>query len=517
MSREEAAKLPASIYKSLLDSGPDAIIVINHSGYIIYANNQAGTLFGFHDGDLVNQHLEVIIPPNLRRFHAAHLASYLESPKLRAMGTGMELLASDGNGSEFPVEISLSPIESGDGLLVAAAIRDITDHKKVEDALRDAKEDAEQANLMKSKFLAAAGHDLRQPLQATRMYLSALSQIIEDHSGYDLIDRMQQSTTSLTNILDALLDIARLDTHQVKPEWEKFPVQDLMEMLFFDFSHSAEEKNLEMRFVPSKKTIYSDKGLLARIIGNLISNAVRYTNSGRVVLGCRCRGNDLLIQVWDTGEGIPDDSLEEIFQEYVQLHNPERIRANGLGLGLSIVRRLSQLLGHQVEVRSTLHRGSMFSVRVPLGTQQERVATEFLDQTPLPEIKRSFKVLFIEDDPDVVGATSLMLRLHGYDVFSATNAQEAYEQVAERELTPDIILSNFRLPGKENGAQIVQRVRTLLKSDVPVVFLTGDTSTARIKETQLANYAVLHKPIDPLKLNKALVEGLAQNPLLTLH
>jgi PAS domain S-box-containing protein len=515
MSQEEAAKLPASAYKSLLDSGPDAIIVINHSGTIVYANNQAELLFGYTVGQLEHQPLELLIPANLSRFHAAHLATYMENPKTRAMGTGMELLASRSSGDEFPVEISLSPTESADGLLVAAAIRDITARKDVENALREAKDEAEQANLMKSRFLAAASHDLRQPLQATRMYLSALAQNIEDNSGYDLIDRMQQSTTSLTNILDALLDIARLDTNQVEPEWETFPIQDLMAMLLLDFSHSADEKNLELRFIPSKKIIYSDKGLLGRIIGNLLSNAVRYTNSGRIVLGCRSSGNDLLIQVWDTGRGIPDESLKVIFQEYVQLHNPERSRTNGLGLGLSIVQRLAQLLDHPVEVRSTLHKGSMFSIRVPLGSPLSMAATNSDDQAPTLELKRSFKVLFIEDNPDVVEATSLVLRLHGYDVFTATNAEEAYGYVETGALMPDIILSDFRLPGKENGAQIVQRVRTLLKSDVPVVFMTGDTSSAVIRESQLAKCEVLHKPIDPLKLNKALVEGLAQNPLLT--
>jgi PAS domain S-box-containing protein len=514
MRRDNKAALDIPVYRALLESGPDALIATDPQGTILFANGQADRLFGYGKGDLEGNAIEVIIPERLREYHVAHRRAFLADPKLRPMGTGMELLALKKDGTEFPVEISLSPIETPSGPMVAAAVRDISARKKVERTLHKAKEDAERANLTKSRFLAAASHDLRQPLQATQMYLTALSQLLQDDSGYELIHRMQLSTNSLTEILDSLLDIARLDTGQVEPELVEFPILDLMQKIVADSMVHARDKNLQIRLVPSNKQVYSDRGLLGSILGNLLSNAVGYTASGRVLIGCRADGNHLRIQVWDTGSGIPAESRDSIFEEYFQLEIPNRNRNRGPGLGLSIVKRLANLLNYPIELQSRLHKGSMFSVRVPLAQNSEgHIPTK----TPLDIGETTISILFIHDDPDVGTATSTTLKLHGYGVHTASNGQEAYDHIADQGLVPDIILLDCRLPGNESGMDIVRRIRTLLSSEIPAVFVAGDTLAEVIKDTNIPNCEVVDKPVDPQKLNAALLDGLIASSVYTVH
>lgn len=515
MRRDKKDAMGIPVYRALLESGPDALIATSPEGIILYSNSQADRLFGYDEDQLVGKPIEMIIPHRLREYHIAHRRAFLADSKLRPMGTGMELLALKLDGTEFPVEISLSPIDTPSGTMVAAAVRDVSARKKVEQTLYKAKQDAEQANLTKSRFLAAASHDLRQPLQATQMYLTALSHLMQDDSGYELIHRMQLSTSRLTEILNALLDIAGLDTGQIEPEFGEFPILDLMQQVVASTMIHALDKNLEIRLVPTKKHVYSDRGLLGSILGNLLSNAVRYTSSGRVLFGCRSDGDHLLIQVWDTGPGIPSESRQSIFEEYFQLHTAEQNRNRGLGLGLSIVNRLAKLLNYSIDLQSTLNKGSMFSVRVPLGRQASEPQNPAITSVDRTETKIS--ILFIEDDPDVIDATSLVLKLHGYDVHTASSSQQAYDQIAEKGLEPDIILSDYRFPGNETGVEIVQKVRTLLGREIPAVFMTGDPSVARIGETQMRNCEVLHKPVDPGTLNAALMDGLITSSVNTIH
>jgi signal transduction histidine kinase len=283
------------------------------------------------------------------------------------MGTGMELWAEGADGREIPVEISLSPIATKQGPHVAAAIRDISARKQVETALRVAKEAAESANETKSRFLAAASHDLRQPLQALRMHLTALASTTpEDVDLHAAIgQKMSHAVNGLTDILDTLLDVARLDMNQVQPTLADFALDDLLRDLVKHAEPLATEKGLRIGHVATRLRVHSDRGLLARIVGNLIANAVRHTTSGRVLVGCRRSSGRVRIEVWDNGPGIAEESREAIFDEYVQLGNPQRQRKFGLGLGLSIVRRIAALLDHPVSVRSEPGRGSVFAVEVP--------------------------------------------------------------------------------------------------------------------------------------------------------
>ena len=496
-------------YRDFLETAPDAMLVVDGDGLIRLANSQVQKLFGLGIDELVGQTVEILLPERLRQYHVAHRRAFTANPHPRAMGTGMDLWAQSSDGREFPVEISLSPIVTSEGPQVAAAIRDISARKQVETALRVAKEAAERANETKSRFLAAASHDLRQPLQALRMHLTALPDTNNEVDRLRTGQKMGQAIDGLTDILDTLLDIARLDMNQVQPEATRFALDHLLSDLVGNAEPLAAEKGLQLRRVQTRLRVTSDRGLLGRVVGNLIANAVRHTVNGRVLVGCRRQGDRVRIEVWDNGPGIPSEAQNAIFDEYVQLGNPGRIRKHGLGLGLSIVQRLAALLDHPVSLRSEPGRGSVFAVEVPIAASRNTEAESPEHQQALATTEGT-KVLFIEDDPDVREATSLILKLKGYDVRAAGSGEEAYAAIADSDEIPDLILSDFRLPGRENGAQVVQRVRTLLDSEVPVVFMTGDTSEARIRETRMPYCDVLRKPIDGDKLLRALSDALVR-------
>ena len=498
-------------YRDFLETAPDAMVVIDADGIIRLANAQAFRMFGKTSETLVGQPVEVLLPERLRQYHVAHRRAFMANPNPRPMGTGMELWAEGPEGRELPVEISLSPITTREGQYVTAAIRDISARKQVETALRVAKEAAERANETKSRFLADASHDLRQPLQALRMHLTALGSASDDELLRTALARkMNHAVNGLTDILDTLLDVARLDMNQVQPSLGDFAVEELLEDLVGQIEPLATEKGLVVRHVPTRLAIRSDRGLLGRVVGNLLANAVRYTETGRVLVGCRRHGDRVRIEVWDSGPGIPEEAREAIFDEYVQLGNEARQRKHGLGLGLSIVRRLATLLDHPVSVRSWPGHGSVFSVEVPLAEAYDAERLVYRGQGK--SVSAGARVLFIEDDPDVREATALILKLKGFEVRTAGSGEEAYASLGDRDDAPDLILSDFRLPGRENGAQVVQRVRTLLDKEVPVVFMTGDTSEARIRETRMAYCEVLRKPIDGDKLLRALDDALAHPP-----
>jgi signal transduction histidine kinase len=262
--------------------------------------------------------------------------------------------------------------------------------------LRQRKEEAERANRAKSRFLAAASHDLRQPLHALGLFVSRLAQLPHSSDVKPLVGHIDASVLALQDLLDTLLDISRLDAGLVTPKPADFPIADLFARLGLEFAGPAEEKHLVLRIRPSDLWLRSDPRLLARILMNFVGNALRYTSRGGVLLACRRRGNKALIQVWDTGVGIPTENLQDVFSEYVQLANPERNRAKGLGLGLAICDRLAQLLALPLGVRSIPGRGSVFWVEVPLGRVRPEAAAGLVEAPAGTHL--SGTVLVIEDD-----------------------------------------------------------------------------------------------------------------------
>ncbi|HSG66968.1 MAG TPA: PAS domain S-box protein [Gammaproteobacteria bacterium] len=606
-----------------LESAPDATIVVNPEGIIEIANSQTATLFGYSAQELRGMSVEALVPERFHAAHVAHRERFVAAPTVRGMGADLELYAFTKDGREIPIEVSLSPIQTGDGMLFAAAIRDITARKATENALRESeeryrdlfdnatdliqsvgpdgslryvnaawrrtlgydeseiaelsmldvvhpddrdhcrqlfdrvtrgeavhqistvfvtkagerihvegnascrivngtpvatraifhdvterlkheaelersKEIAETATATKSRFLAAASHDLRQPLQSLGMYLKVLNKLVEEPKAIEVCDKMQQSLDVMGELLEALLDISRLDSGSIKPQKIDFHTQTIFDQLAANSEPQARGKNLSLTCVGEDCVVHSDPALLQRIVDNFVGNAIRYTDTGSIEVSCERRSDHARIEVRDTGVGIPASALDSIFEEYFQLDNPVRDRRKGLGLGLSIVRHIARLLGHRLDVRSIPGEGSVFAVEVPLGEILETEAETSLCEERVMQRTSPPVVLLVDDDAAIVDATTMLLSVSGFEVRSALDGASALAQLADG-LRPDVLISDFRLPGL-NGVELVRRVRKTMTEDVPTVILTGDTSAKEIESANLPNCAVMRKPVDTDKL-----------------
>ena len=345
--------------RSLLDAAPDPVVVLDGNGVITYANARVREVLGYEPDELLGNTVETLVPYRYHAVHSKHRTGFFAGPKSRPMGTELELYAVHKDGHEIPVEISLSPLATETGLLVSAAIRDVSAQKEIARQLVE-------ANRAKSRFLAAASHDLRQPLQALTLLNRAAGKTVTDQMHRTIIEKQQRSLDSMSALLNSLLDISKLEAGIVKPDITDCDVHEIFESLRAEFELQARDKGLELIVDKCRDVARSDPRLLTQVLENLISNAIRYTREGFVQLRCLHRDLTVRIEVLDTGLGIPADELDRIFDEFHQVDRGDR-RREGLGLGLSIVKRTAQLLGCAVEVDSSPGRGSVFSVTVPKG------------------------------------------------------------------------------------------------------------------------------------------------------
>jgi two-component system CheB/CheR fusion protein len=361
-------------------------------------------------------------------------------------------------------------------------------------ALVKTKEAAEQASLAKSRFLAAASHDLRQPLQTITLVQGLLQRTVSDARSQALIDKLGSSVDSMSDILNSLLELQQLEAGVVTPDMEDFVIGDLIEKICFQLSLNAETKGLDLRSVRCDAVVRSDPKLLEQIIRNLLSNAIKYTNQGKIIIGCRRSGNVMRIEVHDTGIGIAEDQLKIIFEEFRQIDNPARDRRKGLGLGLSIAQRLANLLRHTIDVRAIRHRGTAFSVEVPLGERTEPGSTQAAQSLDGTE---KIDILLVEDDPGVRWALQAMLELLGHKVVGAEDGASALARLTEEDWRPDAIVSDFNLPGGMDGVELVKRARSQLGAGIRAVLLSGDVSRAPDAALSIADCVLLKKPADP--------------------
>ncbi len=393
---------------------------------------------------------------------------------------------------------------------VVITFTDITDRKNISMSLQAAQRSAEQANIAKSRFLAAASHDLRQPMQTLTLLNALLSKVVDGSRAKELLKKLDDATTAMTGILNSLLDINQIDSGIIQPEFEDFAIGALLHKLGDEFAEVAAAQGLRLRVVPSGLYIRTDPKILEQMIRNLLSNALKYTTVGTVLMGCRRHGTRLLIEVWDTGIGIPQAELAAIFDEYHQVDNIARERSLGLGLGLSIVLRLGNLLKHKVSVRSVHKKGSVFVIEAALAATPLALAPG--PMPPASEIEGALphakigKILVIEDDPDIRQLLELFLIEEGHKVAVARDGAAAVNLIASGVMVPDMILADYNLPNGFNGLQIAARLREMLGRMVPVVIVTGDISSETMRTIAHAACMQMNKPIKLMDLNEVIQE-----------
>lgn len=469
---EESLHAARAYAEAIVNTVRTPTIVVDDELHVVSANQSFYRLFGAAPEDTVGR----LLPDSD--------AQHLDTPAIRELLKGIKSGSRDID--NFEITIDLPPLgertlaitakeirgASADSERILIAFDDITEFKRTERQLVDAGRASELANLAKSRFLAVASHDLRQPLQSLSFLRSALRQRVTDKEALALIDRADRASQTMAGMLDALLDIDQLETGTIRPIAADFRINELFGELNNEFTEHAKNKGLGWRLIPCGLMVRSDRRLLAEMVRNLLSNAVRYTDEGKILLGCRRHGDRLRIEVWDTGIGISDDQLPRIFEEYHQA-GPVTGR-QGLGLGLAIVQRLGELLAHPVAVRSRLGKGSVFSIEVPLAGAAPLPMSPPEAPQGAAGAGRAGAILVIEDEASVRESLAAMLRAEGHCVTAAANGQAALDLVARDRLRPDLVISDYNLPGEFNGVQTAVALRSALGWQVPAVILSGD-------------------------------------------
>ena len=375
------------------------------------------------------------------------------------------------------------------------------------DELINAKIAADQANHLKSRFLAATSHDLLQPLNAARLFSSALAQNNDNHKLNTTLEHLDNSLTAAEELISTLVTISKLDSQSLQPENNHFPIDDMLKKLSAELTAMCKEKGIQFRYIPSKHIVFSDQKHLRSILQNFLTNAVRYTPQGKIVLGCRLQGDHLAIQVWDTGVGIPEQKKHEVFEEFKRLDHPDTHAIKGLGLGLAIAERTATMLGVQIIFDSWLGRGSMFSVRVPLGNKQKtRKADKPQKVTPSAVTNQlnNLHVLCIDNEESILLGMNSLLSGWGCKVTTAVDCSQALQKLQANPTGPDVILVDYHLDMGSKGTEALARIREVFAREIPAACITADRTEAVLTDINLTNSMIMHKPIKPAPLRAIL-------------
>lgn len=494
--------LSPSAAEQIVAEAPDALLLIDGAGLVTYVNGAVTRLFGYEPADLVGRSVETLVPERFRDVHQRYRGGFAAAPTAREMGARLvNLSARRRDGSEIPVEIRLAPIKRPEGPCVVVAVRDVSDRRRMTEELNAAREAADAANRSKSRFLATASHDLRQPLQTLQLLNAALARQVRDPAGLDIVDRQERALRSMGDLLNTLLDVSRLESGTVRPVIAPVSMGELLTDLRREFEEIAAARGLTLFVDDCAEAVLADRVLLRQMIQNLLTNALQYTRVGSVRITVRREPERLLILVADTGVGIPKEQLSHIFDEYYRVEQPGEAR-RGFGLGLTIVRQLGRLLGFNVEVDSEVGRGTTFRLSIP--AERLTLAMAPLEK-PAPALATIVTmpkpaVLVVEDDDAVRGALELVLKVEGYPVLVAGSAEAAVAVFDREGPNIDLLVTDFHLNGPTDGLKVLDALRRKAGRELPAVVLSGDTSPILDSLGDRPQVQLLRKPVDARQL-----------------
>jgi len=506
---EQEIEAARTYLDSIIATIRQPLVVLDQELRVISASSSFHRIFSVEPGELIGRYLPAA-------------GDHLDVPALREFLASIQTRGATINDHEVEFELPglgrraflmsarVLREEPSARRKILVAIDDVTEVKREGKALEAAKSEAERANIGKSRFLAAASHDLRHPLQTITLLQGMLEKRVHDEATLKLVHRLDETVSTMASMLDKLLDINQLEAGIVRPAIIDFPIKGLLDELRTEFTYHTATNGLDWRAVPSSLTVRSDPRLLEQIIRNLLSNAVKYTTEGKLLLGCRRRGNKLRIEVWDTGPGIPELELRAIFEEFHQLDNPARERNKGLGLGLAIAQRLADLLDHNIDVRSRVGVGSVFTVEVPLGRAEVAdlpLRGQDLTQGSTPS---RGTILVVEDDPAVRELLQLLLDDDGHRTLVAADGHKALDLATQGSSAPNLVVADYNLPNGLNGLEVIASLRKQLQHDIPAIVLTGDISTDTLREIARHGCVHLNKPVRAKELTRHIQRLLAK-------
>ena len=400
-------------------------------------------------------------------------------------------LRPDGRGEVWLEQVAVTHFDSkGKPTRINGLTSDVTERKRFEEEVSRAWRSAELADRAKSSFLSAASHDLRQPLQTLRFLQVSLEPHLPDGEGRRLVGGIARSLDTMSSILSSLLDVNRLEAGSLHPSKSDFAINEVFDSLTADFADSVADKGLRWRLVRSRLLVRSDKGMLEAMLRNLLSNAVRYTDRGKVLLGCRRAGDKIRIEVWDSGIGIAQDQLPHVFQEYYQ--GAQGAERGGFGLGLAIVRRMGEMLDHRIDARSTPGKGTVFLIEVPRGDSIHDASERA--QRPRYESDLPNVILVVEDETSVRSSLSRLLKARGVEAIAVATANDALARINRQEVRPDLLICDYNLRGSPNGLDTVRALRAELAWNIPAIVMTGDIRSETVNSIAAHGIAVLIKP-----------------------
>jgi PAS domain S-box-containing protein len=501
-------------FRQLVELAPDAMLGVDAEGRIVWVNAQAERLFGYGRDEMIGRPVEILLPENIRAVHPRHRATYAADPHTRPMGVGLDLAARRKDGSQFPAEVSLVPIETKDGLIVTGVVRDLTERRRAEEErvrLVRERAEAEIASRTKDQFLATLSHELRTPLQAILGWVRMLrSGSLDETVASRALETIERNARIQARLIDDLLDVSRIVSGNVKLDCRIVELPLVIDAAIDAVRAMAYARRIRLHTLidPAVGAVWGDPERLQQVVWNLVSNAVKFTpDGGKVEVRVEPGTADTAsVSVTDTGKGIDASLLDQVFERFAQGDRSGRLQG-GLGLGLAIVRNLVELHGGSVRIDTGIEqKGARFVVTLPLAGAHREVQPPPVqeEEAPVRESASSLdglRVLVVDDEPDTLEVVGAALRHAGAQVVSAASAAEAYERF--REHVPDVLISDLAMPG-ENGFDLITKVRALASESgggVPAVALSAFTGAEDRSHALSAGFQLyVAKPIEPIEL-----------------